>query len=181
MSLLLLLQNPPSAPPPPGSSDKARPISDITVGNWRTQNDDAVSLFGQIDEAVADDGDFVKSPASPATIETYEALLSPVDDPLVATGHVIRYRLKKNAGGGDALSTRVRLMQGSTVIATWVHSNVDEIPEIIAQTLSASEANAISDYSNLRLRFDVAKGGVQVLASDTTIASDSLKVDEGLF
>ena len=45
----------------------ARPTSDIAAGSWTTQAGSGSSLFATIDEATADDADYMQSSASPAT------------------------------------------------------------------------------------------------------------------
>lgn len=124
----------------------ARPSSDVALGGWSSPS------FSRIDEAVADDADFTSSPSAPNGAALTVAL-SPVEDPQSSAGHVVRYRYGKDSGGGAVINLSVALMQGSTVIATWSHNDLSPGFTEAVQTLSAAQADAITDYSALRLRF----------------------------
>lgn len=127
----------------------ARPTSDISLGGW------SGPAWSTLDEAVASDADLTTSPVAPASA-TLEVKLGIVEDPLSSTGHVIRYRLGKSATGGAQINMDISLVQGTTVIATWSHSNVDALTTY-SQTLTALQADAITDYSDLRLRFSATQ------------------------
>jgi hypothetical protein len=55
----------------------------------------------------------------------------------------------------------VKLMQGTTVIASWTHLNVTGTWTQQNQTLTSAQANAITDYTDLRLQF-IATTGVMM-------------------
>lgn len=94
-----------------------RPTSTITVNGWRT---DAASstLHPAIDETSFNDSDYIQSALSPASADICEVKFSTLVDPSVSTNHVVRYRLKKDASGGDQITVVVRLVQGTTVLRT---------------------------------------------------------------
>lgn len=123
----------------------ARPTSDVALGGW------SGPAFSAIDEAVADDADFTSSPTAPNGA-ALEVALGSVEDPQSSTGHVVRYRYRKNSTGGAQINLTVALMQGVTQIASWSHTNIDAVTTA-AQTLTAAEADAITNYADLRLRF----------------------------
>jgi len=77
-----------------------------------------------------------------------------LSDPAVSTGHIIRYRIKKDTSGGDQITLVVKLVQNTTVLKTWTHSNISDTAVTYEQTLSGAEADSITDYTNLRLRFE---------------------------
>ncbi len=79
-----------------------------------------------------------------------------MSDPLVSQGHTISYRYKKNAPGGDQIDLTVRLVQGTTVIASWTHTNIDALTQV-TQILTGAQADSITDYTDLRLRFEAVK------------------------
>lgn len=112
------------------------------------------SLFGTIDESVASDADFDTSAVSPIQADFFEVKFSPLSDPLSSVGHQVGYRYKKSQTGGEQINLRVRLVQGTTVIASWTHLGIDAVTTA-TQTLSNAQADAITDYSDLRLRFEV--------------------------
>jgi hypothetical protein len=123
-----------------------RPDSDVSAGSWT-----ATPLWSKIDEVSADDADFVTSSTGTSTCE---AGLSNVADPAVSTGHVVRYRYQRGAGGsGTDVDLRVRLLQGTTQIGSWSHNNIGAGFTTAAQTLTGPQADAITDYSDLRLEF----------------------------
>lgn len=124
----------------------ARPTSDVALGGW------SGPAFSAIDEATADDADFTQSPTGPANA-ALEVALGAVEDPQSSSGHIVRYRYKKDSGGGSQIDLTVELMQGATQIASWSHANISDLYVSAAQTLSAAQADAITNYADLRLRF----------------------------
>jgi len=125
----------------------AHPDSDFSAGTWTT-----APLWEKIDEGTPDDADFVQSALAPSA-DTFEVTLQDLLDPGVSVGHVIRYRISKDAAGGGQVNMTVRLMQGGTEVAAWTHSDLSDAWATFTQTLSGAQADAISDYANLRLRF----------------------------
>jgi len=117
-----------------------RPTSDITTGAWTPST--GLTLFGVLDEVVADDADYITTTSA----STAEVGLGSATDPLLSTGHTIRYRAK----GTGTLT--VKLMQGTTTIATHVPSITTSF-QLFTFTLSGAEADSITNYSNLRLQF----------------------------
>lgn len=51
------------------------------------------------------------------------------------------------------INLTVRLMQGTTQIASWTHTGIGTGFTLATQTLSTTEADSITDYTDLRLRF----------------------------
>lgn len=128
----------------------ARPSSDIAAGNWTKQDGTTTTnLYQSIDEASPDDGDYLMSGPAPDG-DAVEVGLSAVTDPGGNTGYVARYHIGK--AGPDRIDQTVSLMQGATEIAAWVHSDVAEGFAAIAQTLTAGQADAITDFAALSLR-----------------------------
>jgi hypothetical protein len=137
----------------------ARPSTDTLVDNWQEDDGTADSLFGEIDETVADDGDFIRTVLSP-TNDVYVTKLSSVEDPISSSGHIVRYRYGKSAAAGEQIDLIVQLRQGyvnegtpGTLIASATHTDVAAAFVDGSFTLSGAEADAITDYSNLFLRF----------------------------
>jgi hypothetical protein len=129
----------------------ARPGSDISTGTWTTSSGGSTALFDELNESVFSDVDYVQSGPSPNT-DTLEIALGSITDPAVGTGHTVRYRIGKT--GTDSVDLTVSLRQGaSTEIVSWTHINVATGPTTVTQTLTAPQADAISNYGTLRLRF----------------------------
>lgn len=141
----------------------ARPDSVIAAGNFGFV---AVGLWQDIDEVVADDGDYDQSAAwSFGSSDTLEVGLSNVTDPVSSAGHTIRARY--NVPVFDVLEASqwtltFELMQGavskaavqasdSVVTAGWLD---------LSYTLSGAEADSISDYNDLRLKFTFQDSGL---------------------
>lgn len=125
-------------------STVARPISDVSAGTWTPST--GTDLFAMIDEVSADDTDYISSTSA----GTCSLGLNSVTDPLASTGHVFKYRAWAPTTGGLV----VKLKQGTTVIATWTHATLPTSPTTYTQTLSGAEADAITDYTALRVDFE---------------------------
>ena len=129
-----------------------RPISDIAAGGWTDQDGGTTNLYAVVDEAIVDDADYVKSPfaAGPSTLELELGDFGTVPS---TEGHVLRYRWAKDLPG-ERLSLTVRLVQGATVIASWIHTDA-QLPFTLAeQAITASQAASITDYNDLRVQFE---------------------------
>lgn len=125
----------------------ARPDSDVTVSGWTASA--GSTLYECIDEASYSDTDYISRIRAD---DTCEVGLSNVTDPVSASGHVLRVRNAKS-GSGSLGTCSALLMQGGTTIGTWTLTANATTTD--AFTLSASEANAISDYTDLRVRVTV--------------------------
>jgi hypothetical protein len=137
----------------------ARPSVDTLNDNWQEDDGGTTDIFDQIDESVADNADFIRTQLTP-TSDVYVTKLTTVEDPLLSTGHVVRYRYAKNAAGGDAIDLIVQLRQGyvnegtpGTLIASASHSGISETFTDGTINLSGAEADAITNYADLYLRF----------------------------
>lgn len=140
-----------------------RPISNTAV---TTAN--VTGGFEDINEAVRSDADY--SYGQNNSNEILEVLLSAGTDPGVNTGHIVRWaqaQADDNAGtiapssGGTPSQIDVLLYQGATLIATCLATTNTNEGSFLggSYTLSAAEADAITDYSDLRLHFDLNGSG----------------------
>jgi hypothetical protein len=135
-----------------------RPSTD-TFREWEEDDGTTTDIFDQIDETSFDDADYIRTPVAP-TSDVYVTKLTTLEDPQVSTGHVVRYRYRKDTTGGAQIDLTVQLRQGyvnegtpGTQIAQWTHTAIAETITAAAQTLSGAEADAITDYTDLYLRF----------------------------
>lgn len=138
----------------------ARPSADALVNGWVDQNGSASAIYVGIDEVVAEDVGRAISPTTPVS-RVYVAKLSPVTDPVSSVNHVVNFRYNKNVTSGDTISLVVELRQdyaneGSK--GTLIHSFTDATVVGPAYTngtftLSGGEADSISNYASLYLRF----------------------------
>lgn len=127
------------APPP----QIAVPSADVSAGGWTAST--GSDLYAMLDEAAADDGDYITTTGA----STCEVTLDSLSDPASSTGHIVRYRISSTGGG-----ITVRLRQGTTTIASWTHSPAPTSLTTYEQTLSGAEADSITDYSALKLQFE---------------------------
>jgi hypothetical protein len=133
-----------------------RPSADVTDGTWTTDTGGS-DLTSVLDEILASDADYVKSAESPVSADIATIALAASSDPTSSAGHIVRYRYGKDAAGGDQIDLTVRLMQGAATIASWSHTNIADGWTQADQTLSGAEADAITNYSDLRVRLEAVK------------------------
>ena len=141
-----------------GSTQYARPDSDLSIahrytyaglkwGWWaKTSTDD---LYEQVDEAVADDSDYIyfRSDGGDNDIQWYKSTLSDISEPSDLSTVSIRVRIKNN------VRCYIYLYDGSTRV---FNGSIDDDNTSITDvdlTLSSTEAGNITDWSDLRLWF----------------------------
>jgi len=136
-----------------------RPDDDFAnPGSWQDDGGGAVDIFEAIDEEIVADGDYVRSPLTPSS-DVYVAGLSSGEDPALSTGHELRVRYAKSASGGAQIDITAELREGyvnegsqGTLIKQRVYSDVSDSFTTDDYTLSAGEADSITDYTDLFLR-----------------------------
>jgi hypothetical protein len=141
-----------------------RPTTDTTIGTFTDQAGGTTNIFQSIDEAAADDADYIKSVVSPASA-VYVTKLSATSDPALSTGHIMRMRTSTDQDGQEAIDFTQELRQGytnegsqGTLISTSTRTGVNStVWTTTTKTLSGAEADAITDYTNLYYRFVVNK------------------------
>jgi hypothetical protein len=127
----------------------ARPAADVTDGAWLNELGSATHLYSSIDETTASDADYIYTMSA----STCEVALGALNDPGVGSDHIVRYRAK----GDGSTDLIVTLRQGaSTTIATWTEANASSTMTTYEHTLTTGEADNITDYTDLRLRFEAA-------------------------
>lgn len=124
----------------------ARPDSDVDAGAWTYST--GATLFGCIDETSYDEADYIQLNNSAGS--TCELGLSNVTDPASSTGHIIRVRARKVGTG--TITCTAYLFQGATQKATF-SVTVGTSFATTEYTLTSGEADSISDYNDLRLKF----------------------------
>lgn len=141
----------------------ARPDSDVTA-----LGGSGSGTFADIDETSFSDSDYLYS--NDNVDVTYECGLSNVTDPVSSSGHIVRWRQAQSdqsaspiapSSGGTASEYSAYLYQGATLIATLVSGETSNEGSFLAKsyTLSGTEADSITDYTDLRIRFDFVGGG----------------------
>lgn len=142
----------------------ARPDADTTIGNFQDQAGGTLNIFQAIDEVVANDADYIRSPVSPVN-EVYVCRLSDVTDPASSSGHIMRMRTATDLDAQESLNFTQQLRQGyvseasqGTLIASQSRTGVTSTAFLTsAYTLTGAEADAITNYADLFYRFLVNK------------------------
>jgi len=137
-----------------------RPDNDFNnPGSWTDQGGGSTNIYQAIDEATIDDADFVRSPLAPSS-SVYVTRLSDAEDPQVSTGHILQNRYAKDAAGGLQIDLVAQLRQGyvseasqGTLIVSRTFTNITEVFTTDSYTLSAVEADAITNYNDLFIRY----------------------------
>lgn len=133
----------------------ARPDGDVTDGSWTRDDGGNTDLYSRIDETTPSDADYIKSSdLSAGGSDTCELALGNVSDPGQDGYHRLRYRFRKqNVQGDPRVDLEIRLIQGTTTIATRTEQNISTDWFDGVLTLTSAEAASISDYNDLRVRF----------------------------
>lgn len=138
----------------------ARPSGDSYNGDGYVDEADAnTNIYESINEVTANDDDYIRSPNVPED-DVYTTKLSSVDDPGVSSGHKIKVRMKKDLTNPNSLNVNIELREGyvdednkGTLIATLVQVDVGTEFADYEYELEGAEADAITDYTDLYLRF----------------------------
>jgi hypothetical protein len=138
----------------------ARPDADQLIGNFSDEGGGTTDIFQSIDELSPNDTDYIRSPASPVN-EVYVCRLSDVTDPVSSSSHVMRMRTATDLDAQEVLDFTQQLRQGytnegsqGTLIVTQTRASVSSTSFTTSEyTLSAGEADAITDYTDLFFRF----------------------------
>ena len=133
-----------------------RPNSDfLNTDGYTTQAGGTVDIYLTIDEVTLDDADYVRTIITP-TSDVYVTRYTTLEDPLSSTGHIFRNRYAKSASGGAQVDATFQLRQAyvneasqGTLIVSRVFTNISDVFATDAYTLTAGEADLITDYTNL--------------------------------
>lgn len=109
-----------------------------------------VDMYEAIDESSIDDADYIISGEDPVNDVCKIRLSNPSITP--AEPFKVRYRYIKQGVVGS-LELRVRLLQGTTEIVSWTHSNIAEAYAAHTQTLTTGQFGNITDFNDLFLEF----------------------------
>jgi hypothetical protein len=154
----------------------ARPVADspLFATVWTPSPN-----FVQIAELIADSGGTVMSPTTDVIADVTSIQLDTVLDPGVSTGHVMRVQLgyQNTDLFGDQLDVTVNLYQGDPFGTGSFVAALDVVGGFVVQagagdlsyttftyTLSAPEADSITDYSDLWIAIGANNGSEQTVA-----------------
>jgi len=135
------------------SADKNNPDS------WTDQAGGGTNIYTTIDETSYSDADYIRSPLAPSS-DVYVTTLSSVEDPVSSSGHTLRTRYAKDAAGGSTIGLIVQLRQGyvdegtpGTLICERTFAAISETFTTDAYSLTSGEADAITNYASLYVRY----------------------------
>ncbi len=134
-----------------GAAQFARPDGTNAAGTWTFSG--AASLHEAIDETTAnDETDYIEDAGG----DVAEFSLGDVTDPLVGSGHILRMWMRSSgSGGGERCG--IELFQGTTSIASLNNQQNRAGTYLeVDMTLTALEADSITDYNDLRIQVSVA-------------------------
>lgn len=136
----------------------ARPTTDTTRTNWEEDDGTTTAIYDQVDEAVRDDADYIRTGLIPNNA-IWVTKFGSLTDPATGAGHILRYVLAKDAADGEQIDFIVQLRQGytnegspGTLIQEWLHPDVSGTLTLYEQTLGEANANLITDYTSLYYR-----------------------------
>ena len=137
----------------------ARPSADTNnPGTYTDQAGGGTNIYTTIDETAYSDADYIRSTLNPASA-VYVTELTNLEDPVSSAGHTLRVRYAKDVTGGGQINLTVQLRQGyvsevtlGALIAERTFTNIGITFTTDAYTLTAGEADAITDYTSLFLR-----------------------------
>lgn len=158
-------------------SGAMRPDGTTIQGGWVNEAGGA-ALWSSIDEVTADDSDYIRSMDNPVS-DICQVSLTNVSG-TISQPFYVGYRYGKAGAGklGTSLGLIVSLKQGSTLIASWSHSDIPAAQTTTKQGLTSGQFAAISDFTDLRLEFEasnafiIQRDGTPVTARDTTQVMD---------
>lgn len=128
-----------------------RPIEDISAGAWLPSTIPlGVDLYATIDEEVASDTDYNYTTSA----STFEVKLTALADPVRSTGHTIYFRVP--AGFSPVGTLKVSLREGAGTEIAVAHNGTVTADTTYNYALSGAEADSITDYTDLRLRFEAS-------------------------
>jgi photosystem II stability/assembly factor-like uncharacterized protein len=130
------------------------PSSDIAINQWTDQDLGITNLYVSL--ADDDDATYVISEEAPDG-DILEVALASAEFPETYQDHFVEYRFKKNYAGGPQINLEVTLMCGSTEIASWTDTNIGSDWTDQSRELTSPQAASITDYTNLRLRFQATQ------------------------
>lgn len=133
------------------------PDSDISDGRWLNSASNNTNLYSYIDEASVNDSDYIHVTDEWGSTDTCIFGLGDVTDPNSAASHKFTVRYKDDMGM-DSIDLTVTLLQGASTTIRAVSLTPSDSFADTTTTLTSSEANAISDYSDLRLKIQATDG-----------------------
>lgn len=130
----------------------ARPIQDISVGGWGVS-----PLWSKLSEVSPDDATTQVQSAKNPNADTFEVRVGSVLLPVNRQNHIVRVRMMTD---GTGYTAQVDLYQGTTLIQSFPGQTVPPgAYGTLALNVTEASAQAITNYSDLRVRVAASGGG----------------------
>ncbi len=111
-----------------------------------------LTTFECVNESERDDGDFIQSLGLGSSDSDIDIMtMSDMDDPERSDSHFLKYTVRKADVGTNPVEFTIQLRQGVTEIASFTHSGLTSNYVIFQQELTGTQADSITDYSDLEL------------------------------
>jgi len=144
----------------------ATPDADLVDGAWLDEGAAAVDLYNGLPPLTpgtleaADDATYIVSESNPSASACGFGL-SNIEDPVSQTGHIMRWRRYKSAAGGGQIDLTVDLRKayvnegtpGTSITSQSDNDLSETVANATPYTLNSGEADAITDYTDLQIRF----------------------------
>lgn len=153
----------------PNCTQYASPNSDGGETGWvEIAGDGDADHFDELDEGIACGGcspddatTYWQSSATPSSSEVMETFMTSLTDCTCNTGHIYSIRAEKTSTGGKSLDMIWSFRADGSEIAQQTQLDIDAGWTTYSDTLTAAEADTISDYSTLGVFVwgNVAAGG----------------------
>lgn len=127
-----------------------RPDTDTSKGGWKDQAGSATTLFPGVAKYFVDDSTYIEGEPGTAA----DTVKLKLELPTFEQGDeiYIEYRVSKQpVTSTTPVDITVQLVEGTTVIATWTHTNVGYDPVSYTQLLTDPQAASITDFNDLYL------------------------------
>jgi hypothetical protein len=160
----------------------ARPDEDISKGGWTdtTGGDGDTILYDEINEVAQNDGNYARSGViALGSSDMWTVGLQGVADPETSSDHIVRVAHRKTGLGSVTLTTR--LLQGNTEIASWSDAMPANNFLVSTHTLTAVQADSITNYSDLKLEFTAESGVLLVSNAEISWAEFEVPTRQGVY
>ncbi len=154
-------------------SQKGKPTADSVVDDyWYALDETQTSLYEDVNEGRPDDADYLLYRNTTAAQYNVDFDIDSLTDPVSATEHYLRMRYRLARVNNTAYTLTCSLLEGGTIVdpaadpvtitVTGGTPDSDEWSEE-ELTLSAAQANAITDYTDLGIRVEAQDSDVSGL------------------
>lgn len=140
----------------------ANPTFGASLGGWSEgAGDGDVDAWDELDEGFpSDDATTYWSSPTNADNDALRVGISPVTDPGVSTGHLVRVRCRNGAGGSRQVDLTIRLFDVSVQICEDTsNTDIGTAWTTFTYNLTGAEADAIVNYNNLRIEVEIDTPG----------------------